>query len=52
MLQTLSKDELPASFSPYGAIEVSKLRQAPESDVIGRRAALLAAMRQQGVLGE
>ncbi len=49
MLSVMSGPELPADFTPYGAGEVSALRKTPEADVIGRRAALIEAMRERGI---
>jgi len=50
MLPTMSGSEMPANFTPYSPEEVSRLRQSPESDVIGRRAALIDDMRKRGIL--
>jgi hypothetical protein len=50
LLPTLSGEALPAAFEPYDAEEVGRLRQIPESDVAGTRAALLRALAQQGIV--
>jgi cytochrome c553 len=49
MLTTMSGDELPAEFRPFTEGEVSHLRQTPEADVVGRRAALIDAMGQRRI---
>lgn len=44
ILQTQSSGQLPATFEPFTQQEVHGLRQHPESDVIGTRAALVQAI--------
>ena len=44
LLPRISPDEMPADFVPYDASEVARLRRVPETDVAGRRAALIEAM--------
>jgi hypothetical protein len=49
MLLTMSADEVPANFVPYDAVEVGRLRQTPETNVLGRRAALIEAMGRKRI---
>jgi hypothetical protein len=49
MLLTMSADEVPANFVPYDAAEVGRLRQTPETNVLGRRAALIEAMGRKRI---
>lgn len=44
ILQTQSSTELPTDFTPFTQPEVQSLRQHPESDVVGTRAALVQAI--------
>lgn len=46
ILQTQSMAQLPAVFQPFTTVEVQKLRQNPEADVVGTRAALVHAIEQ------
>lgn len=46
ILQTQSSAQLPAAFEPFTTVEVQKLRQNPEADVVGTRAALVHAIEQ------
>ncbi len=46
ILQTQSRAQLPAVFRPFTTAEVQKLRQNPEADVVGTRAALVLAIEQ------
>ena len=48
LLLTMGGTSMPEDFSPYDAREVAALRKTPETDVIGRRAALIEAMRNLG----
>jgi hypothetical protein len=46
ILQTQSPAELPNVFRPYTTAEVQTLREHPEDDVVGTRAALVRAIEQ------
>lgn len=46
ILQTQSMAQMPATFQPFTITEVQKLRQNPETDVVGTRAALVHVIEQ------
>ena len=46
LLPKISPGKIPRDFVPYSTREVAQLRGTPERDVIGRRAALVAAIGQ------
>lgn len=50
LLPTISAAELPSTYEPYSAREVSRLRKTPEIDVVGRRTRLLRAMQREGLI--
>lgn len=49
LLLTMSGSSMPADFAPYDASEVAALRNTPETDVVGRRAALIEAIHNLGI---